>query len=107
MEYLAPEAAILALFLGLLAPARPKHEAMTTEITTAHAICIRITPLFDPLFFNMIFLKSLAFTQYHFLITSIAFSPMHCGTPDLCGGWYSFGPQATAHVFIQEGAFVW
>ena len=36
MELLAPAGAILALFLGPLAPARPKHEAIAIE-TTARA----------------------------------------------------------------------
>ena len=44
MESLAPEAAILALFLGFLAPARPKHQAITMETIACSHMCIENTP---------------------------------------------------------------
>ena len=44
MELLAPEAVILALFLGLLAPARPKHQAIAMETIACSHMCIENAP---------------------------------------------------------------
>ena len=40
MELLAPKAVISALFLGLLAPARPKKQAIAMETIACSHICI-------------------------------------------------------------------
>ena len=40
MEWLAPKVTISALFLGLWAPARPKHQAIAMETIACSYMCI-------------------------------------------------------------------